>query len=106
VQADYRRFNEVLASEIDNVQTLITRDYMAADSLAAKGDRLLGRSDEAMTAQTIRAWRDTAWANGVAIAARGQAAYGGVQRRSTMGAKAIAGLTGLVPKFLTQQGQL
>jgi hypothetical protein len=108
VQADYRRFNDVLAAHIDEVQALICSRYLKpskGEPLAARGDRWLGGADEALVAGTIRRWREAAWANGVAVVTQGQAAYGAIQRRSASRASMIALGAGLVPSFLAKRGQ-
>ena len=82
-QADYLKFNQVLASKIDDVQALLEEATPGGrGSLAGLADRWLYRVDEIAAGKLMVQWRDTAWEDARALQAGKPGAYEAILSRA------------------------
>lgn len=95
-RADYTRFNEVLLSNIDDVQALLEQAAPNGKwTLAGIADKVSGRIDEKMAGKLMAKWRDTAWKDAEKLQAEQPGAYDGVVSRATWRVR----LTGPITKI-------
>jgi hypothetical protein len=80
---DYLKFNDVLESNIDVVQSLVDQATPGAKgTIAGLFDKLLGPVDEYFTSKLLKSWRETAWKDAQALQAGEPKAYEKILKRS------------------------